>query len=108
MLDILTLTDQNFDQHVLHNDLPVLVDFWAPWCGPCRHMNPVISAVAEEFIGRLVVAKIDVQDHTMVPARYGIVSIPTFFLFRKGEKIAEMKGSHSEEIFSAWIVDQLA
>lgn len=107
MSELLTLTDQNFDQEVLQNALPVLVDFWAPWCGPCQRMNPILPEVAKAFAGQVLIGKLDVQDHTAIPARYGIVSIPTLILFKNGQKIGEIKGAQSQEGLSSWIQDQL-
>ena len=81
------LTDQNFEQEVLHADLPVLVDFWASWCGPCRMLSPVIAEIAEEYAGKVQVGKVNVDEQPNLANRYGIASIPTVMLFKNGEVV---------------------
>ena len=81
------LTDQNFEQEVLRADLPVLVDFWASWCGPCRMLAPVIAEIAEEYAGKVKVGKVNVDEQPNLANRYGIASIPTVMLFKNGEVI---------------------
>ncbi len=81
------LTDQNFEQEVLHADLPVLVDFWASWCGPCRMLSPVIAEIAEEYAGKVKVGKVNVDEQPNLANRYGIASIPTVMLFKNGEVV---------------------
>ena len=88
-----TLTDDTFDREVLENSKPVLVDFWAPWCGPCRVMAPVIDQLAQEFDSQATVAKLNVDDHQQVAARYGIQSIPTLMIFHNGKVIDQIVGS---------------
>lgn len=82
------LTDANFDAEVLQSPTPVLVDFWAVWCGPCRAIAPHVEAIAEEYAGRLKVGKVNVDENSATAATYGISSIPTLLLF-KGGKVAE-------------------
>lgn len=81
------LTDQNFEQEVLHADMPVLVDFWASWCGPCRMLAPVIADIAEEYAGKVKVGKVNVDEQPNLANRYGIASIPTVMLFKNGEVV---------------------
>jgi len=87
------VTDAQWDNTVLQSDTPVLVDFWAEWCAPCRAMGPYVDKLAEEYNGRLKVLKINTQDNTEVPAKYGITAIPTFLLIRGGEVVKQMVGS---------------
>jgi thioredoxin 1 len=86
----LTFTDQNFDADVLNSDVPVLVDFWAEWCGPCRMMTPTVDAVANDYAGRVKVGKLNVDENGGTAMRYNIRGIPTLLLF-KGGRIVEQK-----------------
>ena len=87
-----TLTDQNFQDEVLRSDEPVLVDFWAAWCGPCRVIAPVIEELAGEFAGRAKIAKMDVDDNPQVPMNLGIRSIPTLLFFKDGKVVDQLVG----------------
>ena len=87
------VTDSQWETAVLNSDTPVLVDFWAEWCGPCRAMGPFVDKLAEEFAGKLKVVKLNTQDNAEVPGRYGITAIPTFLLIKGGEVVKQMVGS---------------
>lgn len=89
---ILTATDANFAKEVLGADQPVLVDFWATWCGPCLRMAPLVAEVAENNEGRALVAKLDVDKHRTIAQKYGIFEIPTFIVFHQGEEVARYRG----------------
>ena len=82
------ITDKNFKEEVLKSTLPVLVDFWAPWCGPCRMVAPVVEEMAEKYNGRLKVGKLNVDNNTLIASQFEVMSIPTLIIF-KGGKIAE-------------------
>lgn len=87
------LTDKNFEAEVLKSDVPVLVDFWAPWCGPCKVLGPVIEELAKDFDGKPVkIAKMNVDESAVTPGKYGVMSIPTLILFKGGEPIDQMVG----------------
>ena len=89
----LHLTQQNFTQEVLQSGIPVLVDFWAEWCGPCRMMSPVIDEIADEMEGTLKVGKINVDESPDVAAQFGIMSIPTMIVFKNGTPAAQIVGA---------------
>jgi thioredoxin 1 len=91
--DVLELSDDNFESQVLKSDKPALVDFWAVWCGPCRQVAPSVEALASEYKGRLVVGKMNVDDHQIVPQRYGIRSIPTLLVFKGGQVVGQIVGA---------------
>ena len=88
------VTDSTWDSNVIQSSTPVLVDFWAPWCGPCRAMSPYVDKLAEEMGDKLSVVKLNTQDNTEVPAKYGITSIPTFLVIKGGEVAEQIVGAH--------------
>jgi thioredoxin 1 len=87
------VTDQDFDQEVLRSPVPVLVDFWAAWCGPCRIVAPTVDQLASEYAGKLKVVKVDVDQSIEVSARYGVMSIPTLMVFKNGQMVEKMIGA---------------
>lgn len=91
------LTDQNFDQEVLKSDKPVLVDFWAVWCAPCRMVAPTVDAIADEYVGRAKVGKLNVDDNLTITTRYNIRGIPTLILFKDGQVQEQWVGATSKD-----------
>ncbi len=92
-----TFTDDNFQEEVLDSDIPVLVDFWATWCGPCQMMGPVIDAVGDDFAGKVKVGKLNVDENPKRSQEFGIMSIPAFKVFKGGEVIGDIVGAMSKE-----------
>ena len=90
---IITLTDQNFQDEVKAASTPVLVDFWAEWCAPCRMIAPVLDELAEEYDGKVKIGKVNVDDNRSTAAQYGVMSIPTLILFKNGEMVEQMVGN---------------
>lgn len=91
-------TDQNFEDEVIGNDKPVLVDFWAPWCGPCQMMGPIIDELAKEFEGKAVIGKMNVDENQGVAGKFGIMSIPTIKIFKGGKEVKEFVGVQNADI----------
>ncbi|MCL4338093.1 thioredoxin [Patescibacteria group bacterium] len=91
------VTDDTFDSEVVKSDIPVLVDFWAVWCGPCQMQNPILEEVAKEFEGKVKIAKLNVDENPKTAAKYGIMSIPTLMLFKGGTSVKQMIGVQSKE-----------
>ena len=87
------VNDKNFSQEVLSSDLPVLVDFWATWCGPCRSIGPIIEELAKEYAGRVKVTKLNVDENPATPSQYGVRGIPTLILFRDGKIFDQIVGA---------------
>lgn len=94
------VTDQNFDAEVLQSSIPVLVDFWAEWCGPCKMLAPTIDDIEKEYQGKVKVAKMDVDTNNTSAQKYNILSIPTVILFNKGVPVAQMIGVQPKERFA--------
>jgi len=90
---IVTLSDATFDEHVKSSDVPVLVDFWAEWCGPCKMISPVLEEIAEEQAGKIQIVKLNIDDNLEVTRRFDVMSIPTLILFKDGEPEVRLIGA---------------
>ncbi len=98
MADIV-LTNDNFESQVIKSDQPVLVDFWAPWCGPCKIVNPTVDEITKDFAGKIKVGKMNVDEQSDIAAKYAVMSIPTFMIFKKGEIVSQFVGAQPKSKF---------
>lgn len=103
----IAVTDDSFEQDVLQSQIPVLVDFWAEWCGPCKMLGPILDEIAEHYQGKLTVAKVDIDANQATPQRYAIKSIPTLMLFKGGNLEATKVGAASKSQLMAFIDSNL-
>jgi len=100
----MAVTDSSFDTDVLGADVPVVVDFWAEWCGPCKTIGPALEEIASEMGGKLRVAKVNIDDNPNAPSRYGVRGIPTLLIFKNGELVDRKVGADSKRGIESWIV----
>ncbi|MDE2239091.1 MAG: thioredoxin [Rhodospirillales bacterium] len=101
------VTDATFSADVLNASKPVLVDFWAEWCGPCRTIAPSLEALAEEYEGKLDVVKVNIDENPMAPTQYGVRGIPTLLIFKDGKVAAQQVGAAPKSVLKAWIEKSL-
>jgi thioredoxin 1 len=101
-------TDSNFEAEVLKSDLPVLVDFWAEWCGPCRMVGPIVDEIANEYDGKVSVGKMNVDENPEIPSKYGIRSIPTLLVFKNGELVEKIVGAVPKSSITSKIETHMA
>ncbi len=99
----MAVTDSSFDADVLGADVPVVVDFWAEWCGPCKQIGPALEEIAAEMGGKIRVAKVNIDDNPEAPSRYGIRGIPTLLIFKDGELVDRKVGADSKRGIENWI-----
>ena len=101
------INDSGFEAEVLKCDLPVLVDFWAPWCGPCRAIAPVIEELAQELDGKVKIVKMNVDENPATPSKYGIRAIPTLILYRNGDVVEQVTGAVSKANLKQMLTDKV-
>jgi len=98
-----TFTDQNFKSQVLESKTPVVIDFWAPWCGPCKMVSPTIEELAKEYEGKVAVGKMNVDDNPQTAGQYGVMSIPTVMVFKDGQPVKSLVGAQGKESYKKMI-----
>ena len=102
-----TINDANFETEVIKSSIPVLVDFWAEWCGPCKQLIPVLEEIAAELQDKVVIAKLNVDESTQTPGKYGIRSIPALLLFKNGELVSTKVGAMPKSSLLAWLKESV-
>lgn len=102
------ISDSEFEQDVINANGPVLVDFWAEWCGPCKQLSPILDEIAGELEGKLTVAKVNIDDNPESPQKYGVRGIPTLILFKDGEAVATKVGSMPKSKLKEWLESTIA
>ena len=105
---IVHTSDADFERDVLQSDVPVLLDFWAPWCGPCKMIAPILDEVAAEFEGRLKVVKINIDENEQTPAKFGVRGIPTLIVFKNGQNVATKVGALAKGQLTAFVNASIA
>ena len=105
--DIVYVTDDSFEQDVLQSEIPVLVDYWAEWCGPCKMIAPILEEVVNEYSGKLKIAKLNIDENSATPPKYGIRGIPTLMIFKDGDVEATKVGALSKSQLTAFIDSNL-
>ncbi len=104
-MSTIAVTDDNFRDEVLNSDTPVLVDFWAEWCAPCKAMTPALEAVAEDMSGKVKIAKVNIDDAPDTPARYHIRNVPTMMIFKNGEVVSTKMGAMTRTKLAEWLAE---
>ena len=106
-MPILNVEDKNFKEKVLEADKPVLCDFWAEWCGPCKQISPILSELADDYKEKILIAKVNIDENPEVPSKYGIMSIPTLILFKGGKSVSSQIGLVEKSSLTKWIDENL-
>jgi len=101
------VTDDTFAAEVTNSNIPVVVDFWAEWCGPCKQISPILSELAEEYKEKILIAKVNIDENPEVPSNYGIMSIPTLILFKNGKSVSSQIGLVEKSSLAKWLDENL-
>ena len=104
----INVTDASFEEEVLKSDKPVVLDFWAPWCGPCKQIGPSLEEISDEMADKITVAKINIDENPNTPTQFGVRGIPTMLVFKNGEAAATKVGAESKTAIVEWIEDSIA
>ncbi|NSX53594.1 thioredoxin [Parasulfitobacter algicola] len=103
----LAVTDDTFDEHVKNSDIPVVVDFWAEWCGPCKQIGPALEELSDEMGGKVKIVKVDVDSNPNVAAQMGVRGIPALFVIKNGEVVSNMSGAKPKAALQSWIEESI-
>lgn len=103
----LAVTDGSFENDVLKSDKPVLVDFWADWCGPCKMIAPALEEISDELADKVTIAKVDIVENTDIPSQFGVQSIPLLILFKDGKPVAQKLGAAPKNALKGWLESEL-
>jgi thioredoxin 1 len=106
-MSTVAVTDADFENEVLKSDTPVLVDFWAEWCPPCKAIAPALEELSTEFSGKVKIAKVNIEENPQIPTKYGVRSIPTLIVFKDGEMVSQNVGALSKPDLEKWLNDNL-
>ena len=105
--NIIHVSDDSFEQEVLQSEMPVLIDYWAEWCGPCKMIAPALEEISDELADRVTIAKMDIMENTDTPGQLGVQGIPYLVLYKNGERAAELTGARPKSQLKAWLEEQL-
>ena len=106
-MSVISVGDKDFQEKVLNSNDPVLCDFWAEWCGPCKQISPILAEIAEEYSGKVIIAKVNIDENPEVPSKYGIMSIPTLILFKNGDSISSQIGLVNKSSLTKWLDENI-